>query len=127
MTVKVRSQIVVLSVLLLIVAIMLVAGFFRVGETPILTAQSEDGRYTLIIEEPRDPDIFPLGPVACRIVLKRGFRIIVQHVIQVNNNGKAPGSDNFTVEWGSKDVTVTVTAEGQEKTIYRLAYDGSYP
>ncbi len=126
MTVKVRSQIVVLSVLLLIVAIMLVAGFFRVGETPILTAQSEDGRYTLIIEEPRNPEL-SLGPSACRIVLKRGFRTIVQHVIQVNNNGKAPGSDNFTVEWGSKDVAVTVTAEGQEQTIYRLAYDGSYP
>lgn len=126
MMTKVVTQKVVLAILLLIVAVMFVIGFLRIGETPILTAESEDGQYTLVIEEARETE-FPFGAATCRFVLKRGFRTVAQDVVQIHNDGKTLDESIFQIEWGTKDVSVTVNAEEEEKTIYKLAYDGSYP
>ena len=92
----------------------------------VLTTTSDDGRYCLIIAEVGDPE-FPFGPTTCRFTLKKGSHTIIQKPFTVLNDGAHVDNSNFSVTWGKKDVSITVTGDEQSPVIYKIAYDGSYP
>ena len=117
------------TVFVLIAAVTIVFLLFRIVRSTgqvVMTSESKDGKYSLIISEEKDPD-FPYGASHCLFILRRGIRTVVKQSVAIRNDGKHLDSSNFSVDWGDLDVAITVTAEEQDKTVNRMAYDGSYP
>lgn len=117
-----RKSFLIIPILFIVLLIVLPKHITR----EVLTAASDDGSYCLIIAEVGDPE-FPFGPTNCRFTLKNGLRTISQSPFTVFNDGAHVDSSNFTIVWGKKDVSITVTGDEQDPVIYRIAYDGSYP
>lgn len=79
----------------------------------------ENGSYKLSLYEIGTP-AFPFGLGKCRFILSENGRRIGSLDIELHNDGKRPGTENFEVSWASDSVSITVHGEEQGDAVYLL-------
>ena len=81
--------------------------------------RTTNGDHTLIIRMIGDP-VFPFGEVHCEALLKHGIRTEDRVDFTMQNDGKVPAEEQFSVVWSSASAALTVYAEESEAVVYVL-------
>ena len=81
----------------------------------------ENSNYQVTVYQIGAPD-FPFGPGKCRILLRENGKLIAREDLELQNDGKWPDENNFSIAWQPDSVTVTAKGEEQEDTDYTLRF-----
>lgn len=92
--------------------------------TVLMESAAEDEMHTLTIYSVGEPRGC-FGSVPCRFQLKRWGLVLYEYSFEVANDGGYARPDNFAIEWDTKKVTVTVSADEAYDKDYILWFDGS--
>lgn len=91
--------------------------------TTIDSSSSPDGKYSVVFQEKGQS--FGFGPAACRLVLKKGKKIVAKESFLIANDGKVITEDRWTVTWKTDHVEVIINGEEQPDREYDLYFDGT--
>ncbi|MBO7703680.1 MAG: hypothetical protein J6S26_04465 [Solobacterium sp.] len=119
-TMKKRIITVITAILLIL---FLCAGWFvyqtEYRKTEVL--RSGQGDHTLIIYMIGEPE-FPFGNTKCHAVLNENGIVIRETDIILKNDGVRAEAENFRIEWGEENVTITASASEMDPEDYVLAF-----
>lgn len=111
----------ILATVLLLIGCFIYSARYKIAD--IDSATSPDGRYKIIFQAVGEPD-FPFGDSHARIVLKSKNETVTKYNFDVANDGGILYPENWTAEWQSNCVLVTVFGEEQKDTLYTFWFDG---
>lgn len=94
------------------------------GLSVIVESASEDGNSSLTIYNVGEPE-WSFGNAHCRFQLKNWGLVLYEYSFDVANDGGYARPDNFAIQWDTKKVTVTVSADEAYDKDYILWFDGS--
>ena len=100
-----------------------IAGIEIIDHIPRVIAIQENDIYTVELQATSSPD-WPFGSQDGRIVLKENSKIKSKINFILSNDGKGMRDGNWTVEWDSDKVAVTIMGEEQKDERYFLYYNG---
>ena len=93
------------------------------AKTEVLTSDSEDGTYQLIVYMIGEPD-FPFGATHCCFDLKKERQTITSYRFELHDDGCNASEDNFEIIWEEDAVLIKTVASEQEDQFYRLFFFG---
>jgi len=104
----------------IVVGVLGIAAVKFCDHIPRTVAKEENGVYSAALQATSSPFLF--GPQDGRIVLKRNGKSIQTEDFWIANDGKYMDESNWSVEWQSDRVIVTIMGEEQSDHAYTFFY-----